>query len=545
MISFSGLLILVALLIPAMNISKSYDGQDGLRTKAEVTNFEETSRYDDCIAFIEALRKAAPGVVRVDSFGTSEEGRKLPLLILSDRAVATPAEAKRTSKPIVFVMANIHAGEVEGKEASLQLARRLATGDLKALLKDLVVLIAPIYNADGNEKISLTNRTAQNGPIAGVGTRENSRGLDLNRDFMKLESAEANSLIRLLSLWDPHLSVDLHTTNGSYHGYHLTYSPTLNPNANESLIKFERDVLLPGVTKAVEAKHKFRTYYYGNFATEQALNREVDVAPPEANQTRVWRTFDHRPRFGNNYIGLRNRLTILSEAYSYLDFRNRVAVTEAFVEEILRFSAANKAAITKVIADADKAAGAGKFAPQGVEFTLKAGSAPVDILVGEIEHVKNPRSDREMTAMRADKFVPTKMVEYGTFATTRTSRMPEAYVIPSSEGMAVVVQKLEAHGVKFERISASKKVQIEAFQIAEVNRAARPFQGHQEVRLKGEWKAQNMTLDPGAIVVRTAQPLGALVFYLLDAESDDGLVTWNFLDSILGPGKTFPIYRLK
>jgi len=124
---FAGILLVMASLI----------SQESPRTKAEITNFEETSRYDDCIAFIDALKKAAPGVVRADNFGTSEEGRKLPLLILSDPAIGSAVEARRRGKPVVFVMANIHAGEVEGKEASLQLARRLATGDLKPLLKDL------------------------------------------------------------------------------------------------------------------------------------------------------------------------------------------------------------------------------------------------------------------------------------------------------------------------------------------------------------------------------------------------------------------------
>ena len=122
-------------------------------------------------------------------------------------------------------MANIHAGEVEGKEAVLHLARRLTLGDLQPLLRSAVWLFAPIYNADGNEKVSLENRSEQYGPVGGVGTRENARGLDLNRDFMKLESSEARALVAVFTRWNPDVVVDLHTTNGSYHGYHLTYAP--------------------------------------------------------------------------------------------------------------------------------------------------------------------------------------------------------------------------------------------------------------------------------------------------------------------------------
>src|SRR6185503_2475184 len=173
--------------------------------------------------------------------------------------VATPQEAKALHKPIVFVMANIHAGEVEGKEAVQHFSRRVLFGDLKPLLKDLVILIAPDYNADGNEKISPMNRTAQNGPTNGVGVRENSMGLDLNRDFIKIDAPEAKALINLFKEWDPLVTVDLHTTNGSYTHYHLTYSIPLNPMVDAGLLGYHRDMLMPALTKSM-ASHGWDTY---------------------------------------------------------------------------------------------------------------------------------------------------------------------------------------------------------------------------------------------------------------------------------------------
>src|SRR5690242_1129607 len=179
-----------------------------LETRAEQTAYEETSRYADVRAFIDALARATPKV-RVEMFGRSEEGRDLPLLVIGDPPA--PAPPRRSARlPVVLVLANIHAGEVEGKEAILELAQRLTTGDLRALLPSAVWLFAPIYNADGNERISPDNRALQNGPVGGVGTRENAGGLDLNRDFMKLESAEARALVALLAKWDPDVVVDLH-----------------------------------------------------------------------------------------------------------------------------------------------------------------------------------------------------------------------------------------------------------------------------------------------------------------------------------------------
>ena len=178
-----------------------------LQSRAERTDYQETTRYDEVIQFLAQLQRQVPDV-RLEYFGKTEEGRPLPLVILSDPPINHPQQAHRTGKPVVFVMANIHAGEVEGKEAMLHLTRRLTLGDLRPLLRSMVLLVAPIYNADGNERINAEHRTAQNGPLGGVGTRENARGLDLNRDYMKLESVEARSLVSLFNRWDPHLTVD-------------------------------------------------------------------------------------------------------------------------------------------------------------------------------------------------------------------------------------------------------------------------------------------------------------------------------------------------
>ena len=322
-------------------------------TRAEQSDFQETSRYADVRAFIDALASQTPRV-RVEMFGRSEEGRELPLLVIGDPPADRPVGRSGPALPTVFVMANIHAGEVEGKEAVLHLARRLTLGDLQPLLRSAVWLFAPIYNADGNEKVSLENRSEQYGPVGGVGTRENARGLDLNRDFMKLESSEARALVGAFTRWNPDVVVDLHTTNGSYHGYHLTYAPALNPNADPRITAFTRDRLLPAVRRAMTERHEFRTYDYGNFAVAESLEEELEGFGPDDTR-KVWRTYDPRPRFGNNYVGLRNRIAILSEAYSYVSFERRVRATEAFVEEIMRFVAAHSADIGSLTTGADAA----------------------------------------------------------------------------------------------------------------------------------------------------------------------------------------------
>jgi hypothetical protein len=520
-----------------------------LRTRAESSNYEETSTYDDVMRIVKGVVAASP-LARYESYGKTEEGREMPLLILSEPAVATPEAARKLGRPIVFVQGNIHAGEVEGKEAALILARRLTQGDLRPLLKQLVIVVAPIYNADGNEKFNVMNRTAQNGPVAGVGTRENAKGLDLNRDHMKLDSAEARAFVGALTRWDPHVGIDLHTTNGSYHGYHLTYAPTLNPNADQRLIALARERVLPAVQQAVQKKHNFRTYYYGNFARESGIARESSRVDPASPGDTIWRTFDHRPRFNNNYIGLRNRLAILSEAYSYLDFRGRVRVTEVFVEEALHVVAANAAPITQLTAQIDndtRTYATGKGPTLGVDFRIAALPSPVEILVGDVEKKLNPRSGREMLVM-SEKAVPVTMKDFGLFETTRTVQMPRGWLIPKahvdSSAYSAAVDRVRLHGVQVQRVTADTEIAVERFIIDGYTRAPKPFQNRTEARLTGKHEPAKFSAQEGSLFIPANQPLARLAFYLLEPESDDGLVTWNLIEAGLAPGATYPIYRV-
>jgi hypothetical protein len=518
-----------------------------MRTRAEMSNYEETSTYADVTRVIDGL-VATSSLVHTESFGKTEEGRDLPLIVISDPKVTTPAAARKLGRPIVFVQANIHAGEVEGKEAVLMLARRMVSGNLRAMTRQMVFLIAPDYNADGNEKVNVMNRTAQNGPVGGVGTRENGKGLDLNRDYMKLDSAEARSLVGLMNKWDPHVLVDLHTTNGSYHAYHLTYSPILNPNADPRLVEFTKSKMLSPIRQAMLKAHNWRIYDYGNFSPEDGGGRESSRIDPASPGNVTWRTFDHRPRFGNNYAGLRNRIAILSEAYSYLDFKGRIDVTADFVEEIYKNVAANAKQIMTLTAQADRVLttpSAANPVELGVDFSITSSTEKVDILVGDVTKEPSSKSGRDMLAM-APVSVPVPMKEYVTFAATRSLEMPKGWVIPKNNTtrLAAALDRLRWHGIKVQEIIDDAQLPVERFSITDLTKQPRPFQGHQEARLKGTLDKAQLTVGAGSLFIPANQPLGRLAFYLLEPESDDGLVTWNIIEEGLATGQTYPIYRV-
>src|SRR5207302_3304803 len=147
--------------------------------------------------------------------------------------------------------------------------RDLATAKEHPLSKDLILVFVPIYNADGNERISKTHRPEQAGP-EGVGIRANAQGLDLNRDYVKLESPEVRALVRFFNQWDPAVFVDCHTTNGSFHRYPITYEHGRCPAGDANLVTALRDEMLPDVSKRLEKATSYKSYFYGNFAGDHS-----------------------------------------------------------------------------------------------------------------------------------------------------------------------------------------------------------------------------------------------------------------------------------
>jgi zinc carboxypeptidase len=492
---------------------------DDLLTRAEQSDFIETSSYDDVIDMVEQLA-ARSDEVHLTSFGYTNEGRSLPLLVLGADD-ASPEAVRATGKTRVYLQGNIHAGEVCGKEALLMLVRDFTRGEYPAWTEDLVLLIAPIYNADGNERVDLGNRPRQNGPLGGMGQRPNAQGLDLNRDHMKLDSPEARSLVAMLTAYDPHVGVDLHTTNGTRHAYRLTYSPPLHPNTPVVIDHFLRDEWLPTVTDRIKEKHGWDYYYYGNYSQRRP----------------GWYTFDHRPRFNNNYLGLRNRVAILSEAYAYDTFEDRVASTLSFVEEILDFAQENARKIRSLVQEADAQSVVGRhLATRAVH---ERSATEVTILMGEVAEGPHPSTGATILR-RLDVVTPTDMYEYGSFVASETETAPDVYyVLPEA---TAALERLRAHGVINVPAPAGGQVRVERFEIDSTTVSARPFQGHNERTLFGTWVEGVESLPSGTVAVPVDQPLGRLAFSLLEPRSDDGFANWALLDEQIEAG-SYPILR--
>ena len=479
------------------------------------------------VAFVQAADRASP-LIHLTSFATSNEGRTLPLAVVGRVADASPAAVRASGKTVVYLQGNIHAGEVEGKEALQILLREIVQARHGALLDSLVLLVAPIYNADGNERIDPRNRPRQHGPVTGMGVRPNAQGLDLNRDHTKLESPEARGLARMLTEYDPHVVIDLHTTNGTHHGYHLTYAPPLHPNTPPEIDRILRREWLPQMTEAARREKGWLLYYYGNVPSAEDGNTDAE---------RGWYTFDHRPRFGTNYAGLRNRFGLLSEAYSYLTFEERVRVTQDFVDRSLEWARTHATDIRRATEAADREDLRGR--PLAVTARLRR-EGPVDILMGAVREEANPVTGH-MMLRRVDSVRVERMPEWQAFDAADTERVPTMYLLPA--GMDSVADRLRMHGIRLEAVD-NVPARVEVFRIDSTSVAPRPFQGHRERRVFGRWEPGTPQTTGRMLAVRMDQPLSRLAFTLLEPRSDDGFAAWNLLDRWIEGAREYPILRV-
>ncbi|QDV07594.1 Zinc carboxypeptidase [Planctomycetes bacterium Poly30] len=520
--------------------SESFRGEDSAKyananfplTVAESSRFTRSSTLAEVETFLEALEALpAAGRISTRSFGETTEGRDLTAVTVRWAALdeaAEPVDASPSARARVLVNANIHGGEIEGKVAVQMLLREFALGYHAALLDRLEITFVPVFNADGNDRIARTNRVTQNGPDEGVGERANAMGLDLNRDFIKLETPEVRALTGLVRELQPHAFMDLHTTNGSPHGYELTYSPSLSPNVRPDLASYMADRFFPAVRSTLESRDGIHVYDYGNFS----YARRQPGSRGERGDPIAWSTYDSRPRFGTNLMGLRGTVSILSEAYSYLPYEQRVVTTYAFVLECLE-TLARDAEFIQTFSEptGDEATSGGRL---GVDAELASiGSVPIrvsrnDEVVIDLDPEKDGIQEGvRMVAAGSDAVREVAMDVQTRFEAGRQVEYTGAFLVLDPAEDLLEILAIHLGDAALERIGEDgETLAVKVFVIDEAERSERVFQGHREARVRGRWEDRDVVAPAGSLRVRSSR----LAAHLLHPESDDSLTTWNYFD---------------
>jgi dipeptidyl-peptidase 4 len=492
------------------------EGQ-ALRTEAEIANFETYTSYDNMMTYLQDVQ-ASSTEMRLGTYGATREGRELPYAVFSRPAVTQPWEAWALGKPILVLAAGVHGPERTLRESVLVLVRDFATPGtpMNDVLDDLTIVVVPQINPDG---FSWPERPQ----------RGNLWGLDLNRDYMKLEQPEIQGYVQnILLRWQPHLFIDGH--NGGAPPYNIAYQCASHGAPDQRLTALCDDRIFPAIDARLEA-NGYTSFYYDTGRTE----------------TR-WNTGGTDPRIGRNYGGFMNSVGILFESpparQSMQDAaRSGILAYEAVVE----WARENPDLLMQTVRDARVEAVALGAGPEG-EIPVHVEYAPRD---EPVTYQFIPRgqggAEAEIITVTSDSLMIRPVP-------TVTRDRPWAWVVPRDAESAVAL--LRRHSIAVEELQEDTEVQVQVYTVGDIT-YERAYNHAASTRVHVEDViTETVTLRRGSYIVRSGQMQGRVAAHLLEPESTDGVVYWNHMDAWLpkpevarfqageGDAPHFPIYKL-
>jgi Zinc carboxypeptidase len=499
------------------------------RTPAEFTDYRSTPRYEETMAYVRRIVEAAPKQVRVEIFGKTPQGRDLVAAILSRDGEFDPARLHAQNRPIVLIQNAIHAGEMDGKDSCLALMRDIVITHAKAALLDRAVLvIIPIYNADGHERFGPYNRINQNGPEQ-MGWRTTSTNLNLNRDYMKADAPETRAFLKLWNKWLPDFFVDDHVTDGADFQYDVTLSIEYGPEVFPEQASWIKSTLLPGVIQTVNATGKHLAAPYIELADGTDPTKGIEL-------------FQNTPRYATGYTVLQNRPGMLVEMHMLKDYRTRVTGNYEALRAMIEIVNRDADKLLKMNRDADAAmirSGKSAQAQQTFPLRLDASGATEPFPFKTYKYTRQPSEvsgstwiqytsePMEITIPRQNELKPTLSI-----STTR------AYIIPAE--WTTVIDVVQAHGLKTLRTTRAWQREVDVYRCVTPQWQQRSFEGHHLLswpklgdQNRGcKLSREKTTFPAGSVVVPLDQRAAKVAIHLLEPEGPDSLMQWGFFDTI-------------
>lgn len=488
-------------------------------TPAEVAGFEATPSYDETLEVLRKIQTRLPEMY-LGFYGSSGEHRPLPFVVISKEKAFTARRAVKLPKPVVMIQSGIHAGEIDGKDATLMILRDMALGRHRELLDAMTLVIVPIYNVDGHERVSPYNRPNQDGPRKGMGFRTTTGGLDLNRDFLKLASEEARSLIALITSWRPHLHVDNHVTDGVDHDWVLTWSWAEAPQLAAPVDAWMRAHMPAALAATAKAGHRNGPY--------------VDLKDRN-DPAKGFTSWVGGPRYSSGYLPLLNRPSILVETHSYKPYRQRVLATRDFLLTLLQEVAKDPQGLMKAVADAEAATvamGRPDAPPSEIAVEYAESETPdrIRFPVYAWDMKTSAVTGQPLLMYRRGEVKEIEVPWYHAPKVAKALPRPRGYLL--LPGWPQIEQRLRWHALKVERLTAPVEIEVETARLASPDFAEAPYQGTIPVTAQVERRTERRKIPAGALWIPADQPDFAVAVQLLEPESPDSLLSWGFLTSV-------------
>ncbi len=513
------ILFILLLAIPTMSIS-----QEKLHTKFEKTKGQETVTYQEGISYFTLLANEFPEI-EIREGGATDSGYPLHVVFFSVDKDFDIASLRRKQKTIILINNAIHPGEPDGVDASMLLLRSLAEDpSAKKKYKDVVLAIIPFYNIGGALNRGRFSRANQNGPTA-YGFRGNARNLDLNRDFIKNDSKNAQSFAALFHSLDPDIFIDNHVSNGADYQYTMTMLATQQDKLGGALGKYLQEDMMPKLERMMAAKKQEMIPYVNVWGTtpDNGYEQFIDL-----------------PRYSSGYTTLFHTLGFVPETHMLKPYLQRVEATYAFMEVMLDLVAEDGAKIKQLRKETKaKIISQEMFEVDWILDKEKSRKITFKGYEGEYKESK-VTGQKRLQYNRKKPF--TKQIDYfDHFTATKLVKKPQAYIIP--QGWHQVIDRLKLNQVAMEQIESDSIVEVEAYYIADYKTVDKPYEGHYlhyETQVRPE--LVKIQLLRGDFIIYTNQVANRYLVETLEPTAPDSFFNWNFFDTILQQKEGFSDY---
>ncbi len=492
-----------------------------------LTPFEQspntTATYLEAIAFYGELAKKHPKQIQLSAHGSTDSGYPLHTLVLSKDGNFDPVELKKEGKLILFINNAIHAGEPCGVDASMMLIRDLLQQKKKKKwLENTVIVLIPFYNIGGGLNRGSYSRANQEGPHE-HGFRGNAKNLDLNRDFIKCDSRNAQTFNQIYQKWLPDVFIDNHTSNGADYQYTLTLIATQSNKLDQHLSSYMNEKMLPSLYQKMEAKDwEMTPYVYARNTPDDGIAAFLDL-----------------PRYSSGYAALHNAISFMPETHMLKPFEDRVRSTYYFMETMLEVMHEQK----EVLQSAKQKALANTRTKPIFDLNWAMDTEQKDFINFKGYKAKyRPSAISGIDRLYYDRNEPyEKVIPYfKTYRVTEAVQKPYAYVIP--QAYYKVIERLKWNGVEVKQLTKDVELPVELYRIEDF-KTRDAYEGHYlHYDVKVEKENQEWLFRKGDYIIYTNQVSNRYIIETLEPQAPDSFFAWNFFDGILMQKEYFSSY---
>ncbi|WP_298525210.1 M14 family metallopeptidase [uncultured Christiangramia sp.] len=496
---------------------KDYD----FETRFEKSGGKETGTYEEVINYYEKLAEAYPSVDLIE-FGSTDSGYPLHLAIYNADG-EFDLDKIRKSHSFILINNGIHPGESDGIDATMMLFRDMA-GDSINSPKNTIVATIPIYNVGGALNRNSGTRTNQNGPKE-YGFRGNARNYDLNRDFIKVDTKNAQTFYEIFHYIDPEVFIDNHVSNGADYQYTLTHLFTQHDKLGGNLGKYLNETMMPALEDSLKNKNWDITPYVNVFN---------DV--PEAGFSQ----FMDSPRYSTGYTTLWNTLGMMVETHMLKRYDRRVYGTYELMQSMIRITDKESSRIKDLRNQAKR-----KYLTDrhyNLKFEVdEENPSKRDFKGYEAENIASEVTGGERLKYDDNKKFTKEIEYYDNFKVTEEVEIPRAYVIP--QGWWQVVDRLRMNNIKMESFDRDTLIQVEVYKIEDYDTSKNPYEGHYpHQNTKVSKSTEEVRFRKGDFLVTTFQDGARYLLETLEPTATDSFFNWNFFDTVLQQKEGFSPY---